>query len=78
MGMFRNTRIDTSPSQNAVEFKHGVKTSVFLKVCSATRPWLFSLITAALAYLYLPSGWYVPVGAISGIASAFFLIGDEA
>ncbi|MGE8558542.1 MAG: branched-chain amino acid ABC transporter permease [Acinetobacter sp.] len=44
----------------------------------AARPWLFSLITAALAYLYLPSGWYVPIGAISGIASAFFLIGDEA
>lgn len=33
----------------------------------AARPWLVSLITAALAYLYLPSGWYVPIGAISGI-----------
>lgn len=48
------------------------------KGMSAARPWLISLITAALAYLYLPSGWYVPIGAISGIVSAFFLIGDEA
>lgn len=44
----------------------------------AARPWLVSLITAALAYLYLPSGWYVPIGALSGIVSAIFLIGDDA
>ncbi|NNG83016.1 AzlC family ABC transporter permease [Acinetobacter sp. ANC 5378] len=43
----------------------------------AAHPWLVSLIAAALAYLYLPQGWYVPIGAISGIASAFFLMGDE-
>ena len=42
------------------------------------RPWLISLVTAALAYLYLPSGWYVPIGAISGIVSAFIFLGDEA
>lgn len=42
------------------------------------RPWLISLITAALAYLYLPIGWYIPVGAISGIISAFIFLGDEA
>lgn len=42
----------------------------------AARPWLVSLITAAVAYLYLPAGWYVPIGAICGIASAFFLIPD--
>ncbi|WP_374252795.1 AzlC family ABC transporter permease [Acinetobacter brisouii] len=45
---------------------------------SAARPWLVSLIAAILAYLYLPQGWYVPVGTICGIASAFFLTGDEA
>lgn len=45
---------------------------------SAARPWLVSLIAAVLAYLYLPQGWYVPVGTICGIASAFFLTGDEA
>ena len=48
------------------------------KGITAARPWLVSLIVAALAYLYLPAGWYVPLGALSGIASAFFLLGDEA
>jgi 4-azaleucine resistance transporter AzlC len=43
----------------------------------AARPWLVSLITAALAYLYLPEGWYVPIGALAGIASAFFFAGEE-
>ena len=37
----------------------------------AARPWLVSLITAALAYLYLPQGWHVPIGAVAGIASAY-------
>lgn len=40
-------------------------------------PWLFSLIAAALAYLYLPNGWYVLVGSVTGVIAAFFLIGDE-
>ncbi|OTG82073.1 branched-chain amino acid ABC transporter permease [Acinetobacter sp. ANC 5054] len=48
------------------------------KGMKAARPWLISLLAAAIAYVYLPSGWYVPIGAISGIISAFFLIGDEA
>lgn len=43
----------------------------------AARPWLISLVAAAFAYLYLPAGWHVPIGAITGIASAFFLVGDE-
>ncbi len=47
------------------------------KGLSAARPWLVSLICAALAYLYLPAGWYVPIGALAGIVSAFFLIGEE-
>ena len=47
------------------------------KGVQAARPWLVSLVAAALAYLYLPQGWYVPIGAISGIISAFFLMGDE-
>lgn len=42
----------------------------------AARPWLVSLVTAALAYLYLPQGWHVPIGAIAGIASAYWLLGD--
>ena len=44
---------------------------------TAARPWLVSLVVAAIAYLYLPAGWHVPLGAISGIASAFFLIGEN-
>lgn len=47
------------------------------KGLSAARPWLVSLICSALAYLYLPAGWYVPIGALAGIVSAFFLIGEE-
>ncbi|MEG0196265.1 AzlC family ABC transporter permease [Acinetobacter sp.] len=43
----------------------------------AARPWLVSLVTAALAYLYLPQGWHVPIGAIAGIASAYWLLGDK-
>lgn len=43
----------------------------------AAQPWLISLVTASLAYHYLPQGWYVLVGAVSGITSAFFLVGDE-
>ena len=33
----------------------------------AARPWLVSLVTAALAYLYLPQGWHVPIGAVVGM-----------
>lgn len=43
----------------------------------AARPWLVSLVTAALAYLYLPQGWHVPIGAIAGIASTYWLLGDK-
>ncbi|MBO6152694.1 MAG: AzlC family ABC transporter permease [Acinetobacter sp.] len=43
----------------------------------AARPWLVSLVTAALAYLYLPQGWHVLIGAIAGIASAYWLLGDK-
>jgi predicted branched-subunit amino acid permease len=35
-------------------------------------PWLISLIAAALAYYYLPKGWYVLIGSISGIFAAFY------
>ena len=58
-------------------------TAVFLvllrgmwKGLHAARPWLVSLVTAALAYLYLPQGWHVPIGAVAGIASAYWLLGD--
>lgn len=44
---------------------------------AAARPWLVSLVVAAISYLYLPAGWHVPLGAISGVASALFLIGED-
>lgn len=47
------------------------------KGITAAQPWLISLICAAIAYVYLPTGWYVPIGAMCGIASAFFLIQED-
>lgn len=44
----------------------------------AAQPWLVSLVAAALAYHFLPQGWYVLVGTLCGIASAFVLTGDDA
>ena len=41
------------------------------KSLHAARPELVSLVTAALAYLYLPQGWHIPIGAVAGIASAY-------
>lgn len=43
----------------------------------AALPWLVSLVSAACAYLWLPQGWYVPVGAVSGLVSAWYLAGFE-
>lgn len=43
----------------------------------SAQPWIVSLIAAALAYLFLPKGWYVLVGTLAGIASAFLLTGDD-
>lgn len=39
----------------------------------AARPWLISLIVAALTYLLLPQGgWHVILGSLSGLAYAYF------
>lgn len=40
----------------------------------AARPWLVSLVIAALTSLLLPGAWYVPAGAVSGIVAAFFWV----
>lgn len=45
---------------------------------AAARPWLVSLLVAVAAYLLLPGAWYVAAGALSGLAAAFLLAGDEA
>ena len=41
----------------------------------AARPWLVSLVVAALTYLVVPGGWYVAAGAVSGIVAAFLWAG---
>lgn len=38
---------------------------------AAARPWLVSLVSAGGTYLLLPGGWYVLVGALAGVASAW-------
>lgn len=45
---------------------------------AAARPWLVSLVVAALTYLFVPGAWYVLAGALSGLIAAYVLTGDEA
>lgn len=40
----------------------------------AARPWLVSLVVAAVTSLLVPGAWYVPAGAVSGIIAAFFWV----
>lgn len=42
------------------------------KGVAAARPWLVSLVVAALTYLMVPGAWYVAAGASSGLVSAWF------
>ncbi|WDZ75210.1 AzlC family ABC transporter permease [Ensifer adhaerens] len=39
----------------------------------AARPWLVSLVTAALVYLFVPGAWYVAASALSGLVSSYLL-----
>ncbi len=41
----------------------------------AAQPWLVSLVAAGSTYLMVPGGWYVLVGAVSGVAAAWALGG---
>ncbi|QMV01773.1 branched-chain amino acid ABC transporter permease [Devosia sp. D6-9] len=43
----------------------------------AARPWLVSLVVAALTYLFVPGAWFVGAGAVSGLIAAYLLAGDE-
>jgi len=45
---------------------------------AAARPWLVSLVVAALTYLLVPGAWYVAAGAVSGLVAAWLFSGDEA
>jgi 4-azaleucine resistance transporter AzlC len=42
----------------------------------SARPWLVSLLVAALTYLVVPGAWYVAAGAISGVVAAYLLATD--
>ena len=37
----------------------------------AARPWLVSLVVAALFYLFVPGAWFVAAGALSGVIAAY-------
>lgn len=43
------------------------------KGVASARPWMVSLVTAAAIYLIAPGAWYVPAGALSGVAAAYIL-----
>lgn len=43
------------------------------KEVAASRPRLVSLVVAATTYLLVPGAWYVPAGALSGVAAAYYL-----
>lgn len=40
---------------------------------AAARPWLVSLVVAGATYALVDGAWYVPAGAISGVAAAWVL-----
>lgn len=44
---------------------------------SAARPWLVSLVVAAVTYLFVPGAWYVAAGALSGLVAAYVLSGES-
>lgn len=43
---------------------------------AAARPWLVSLVVAALVYLFVPGAWYVAAGAMSGLVAAWLMASD--
>jgi 4-azaleucine resistance transporter AzlC len=43
---------------------------------AAARPWLVSLVVAALVHLFVPGAWYVAAGAASGLPAAWLMAGD--
>ena len=42
----------------------------------SARPWLVSLVVAALTWLIVPGAWYVAAGAVSGVIAAGVLAAD--
>ncbi|MDO5537241.1 MAG: AzlC family ABC transporter permease [Desulfovibrionaceae bacterium] len=43
----------------------------------AAIPWGLSLVCAVLVYVFVPGAWYVPAGALTGVAAAFVLAEDR-
>lgn len=43
------------------------------KGLTAAIPWAVSLVVAIIVSLTLPGAWYVPAGAVSGLATAFWM-----
>ncbi|PBC21231.1 MULTISPECIES: AzlC family ABC transporter permease [unclassified Mesorhizobium] len=46
------------------------------KSVAAARPWLVSLVVAALVHLFIPGAWYVAAGAVSGPLAGWLMAGD--
>jgi 4-azaleucine resistance transporter AzlC len=44
----------------------------------AARPWLVSLVTAAVTHLTVPGAWYVPAGAMAGLLAAWWWADEQA
>lgn len=40
---------------------------------AAARPWIVSLICSVTAFLLLPGAWYVAIGALTGLISAYLM-----
>jgi 4-azaleucine resistance transporter AzlC len=40
---------------------------------AAARPWLVSLTVGGATHVFVPGAWYVPAGALSGVAAAYVL-----
>ena len=43
----------------------------------SARPWLVSLVVAAVVHLLVPGAWYVAAGAVTGLVSAYCWGGDN-
>jgi predicted branched-subunit amino acid permease len=39
---------------------------------AASRPWIVSLVVAAMTHLLVPGAWYIPAGSLSGVMAAYF------
>ncbi len=71
-------RLQNCPDAHLTLYKNTKLSAVFLvllrgmlKGARAARPWLISLVVAAVTYLFVLGAWYVAAGALPGLASAY-------